>query len=164
METPSRTWHTALLIAMMRLVLNVLLNFTKLKSCSLPQNMLSLQGNAIEKKLIQMSAYHCTGLSLIKSDLLKIFKNIAAITREIIPSEDILRNLGRVEPNMLEKVVESITAKDEEVNEMDMIGHSHYYNPYQPLTSNHSDTAFAICIQVSDINSAFVCYCYRLLR
>ena len=48
--------------------------------------------------------------------------------------EDILLNRVGVESNMLEKVIESITAEDEEINEMDMVGHSHNYNPYQPPT------------------------------
>ena len=80
------------------------------------------------------------------------------IAGEIIPVEDILLNRrGGIESNILEKVVESITAEDEEVNEMDMIGHSQYYNPYQPPKSLAESTSVIKILSLNreSINAKF---------
>ena len=76
---------------------------------------------------------------------------------EIVPVDDILLNRGWVESNMLEKVVESITAKDEEVSETDMIGHSRYYNPYQPPKSLAENTSGIkiLSLNTDSINAKF---------
>ena len=79
------------------------------------------------------------------------------VAGEKIPVEDILLNRGGVESNMLEKVVESITAEDKEVNEMDMIGHSPYYNLYQPPKSLAENTSGIriISLNTESINAKF---------